>query len=199
MIASSDSLEKGLPWRRPPFPFTRRPHDWNQEAHSLGRCRHNRHNLHHSEVTPVSVESAGALLIMTGRGAAAWARVRGGVSGRVSATTPRVSPPTGRRAAGCRREETDLSTHAPDANPNPAPGTGGPPGAAGTGRARAWPAALAAGLLAAALTGAAGEVTVNWFSPEGDLTLGPMQGGGLSHESVNRTLVKNAALTYGAQ
>lgn len=64
---------------------------------------------------------------------------------------------------------------------------------------RAWPAALAAGILAALLTGGAGEVTSRWHDPDLNPHLGPQQGGGPTAESVRRTTLQNAMLTYGVQ
>jgi hypothetical protein len=61
-------------------------------------------------------------------------------------------------------------------------------------------AGLVAGLLASALTWAAGDATLDWFQPTtvGNAAMGP-QHGGITIETSDRATVKNAALSYGLQ
>jgi hypothetical protein len=73
----------------------------------------------------------------------------------------------------------------------PAPG-------ARSGRARvpAWAAALAAGVLAAGLTGAAGEAAVGYFDP---LAYGTPGTAGVVTGGSERAMIRDAALAYGLQ
>src|SRR5258705_4283196 len=75
--------------------------------------------------------------------------------------------------------------------PAPAPG-------ARSGRARvpAWAAALAAGVLAAGLTGAAGEAAVGYFDP---LAYGTPGTAGVVTGGSERAMIRDATLAYGLQ
>lgn len=92
-----------------------------------------------------------------------------------------------------------MATDEPEPTGATAPANPPPVAAAGSGR-RVVPVALAAGALAAALTWAAGEASVERFTPKatGNLAAGPLEGF-VSTDAAHRAEVKNAALAYGLQ